>query len=543
MDDTDTRLLARYASHHAEDAFAELVRRHLALVYSAALRQVRAPQLAEEVAQSTFIKLARHAGQLAPDTILTAWLYQVARHAAIDVVRREASRQLREQIATEMNAMNATVADWTHIEPLLDEAMHALDDTDRTAVLLRYFENKSLREVGATLGTSENAAQKRLGRAVERLREFFAKRGVTVGASGLAAVVSANAVQAVPAGLAVAISTTAALAGITLSTTATATITKAIVMTTTQKALVALALAAVGTGIYEARQASTMRTEVQTLQQQQATIAEQIERLTRERDDAMSQLATLRDSTRASGDTAELIKLRGEVSRLRGDAKELAQLKTSKANDETESSAKSWVNRVSQLKQRLEQNPSAMIPEIKFLTEQDWLDAAKEELNTEADYRRALSGLRGAGERKFVSIIRKALAEYAAGNNRQFPTDLAQLQPHFGSPVDDAILQRWEIAPASTIKNLVLGGDLIITQKAPVDDVFDTRFAIGPSGSTGSTDFLNRDEPTIRPVREAFRAANNGQWPTATSQLLPYATTSEQQVALQKLILRDSAAK
>ena len=74
------------------------------------------------------------------------------------VRRREARRQLREQIATEMNAINATTADWTHIEPLLDEAMHALDDTDRAAVLLRYFENKSLREVGATLGTSENAA-------------------------------------------------------------------------------------------------------------------------------------------------------------------------------------------------------------------------------------------------------------------------------------------------------------------------------------------------------------------------------------------------
>ncbi|HMJ90395.1 MAG TPA: sigma-70 family RNA polymerase sigma factor, partial [Candidatus Acidoferrum sp.] len=205
MSETDLQLLARYGRKHAEDAFAEIVRRHLGLVYSAALRQVRAPQLAEEVAQSAFIKLARQAGQLAPDTILAAWLYQVTRREAIDVVRREASRQLREQIATEMNSMNATAADWTHIEPLLDEAMHALDDTDRTAVLLRYFENKSLREVGATLGTSENAAQKRLSRAVERLREFFAKRGVTVGASGLVVLISANGVLTAPAGLSAAI--------------------------------------------------------------------------------------------------------------------------------------------------------------------------------------------------------------------------------------------------------------------------------------------------------------------------------------------------
>ena len=293
MDDTDTKLLARYASHHAEDAFAEIVRRHLGLVHSAALRQVRAPQLAEEVAQSTFIKLARHAGQLAPDTILPAWLYQVTRREAIDVVRREASRHLREQSATEMNAMNATAADWTHIEPLLDEAMHALDDTDRAAVLLRYFENKSLREVGVTLGTTDNAAQKRLSRAVKRLREFFAKRGVTTGASGLVVVISANAVQAAPIGLAVTVSTAAVLAGTTMTTTATATATKAIAMATTQKALIAVALAAaVGTGIYEAHQASNLRTQVQTLQQQ-TPLTEQIAQLTRERDEAAGQLAAL----------------------------------------------------------------------------------------------------------------------------------------------------------------------------------------------------------------------------------------------------------
>src|SRR5438552_18003062 len=118
MSDTDLELLRRYHRQHAEDAFAELVRRHLGLVYSAALRQVRSPQLAEEVTQSVFIDLARNATKLKPDTILTAWLYQVTRRTAIDVIRREASRQLREQIAADMNAMNATAPDWTHIEPL-----------------------------------------------------------------------------------------------------------------------------------------------------------------------------------------------------------------------------------------------------------------------------------------------------------------------------------------------------------------------------------------------------------------------------------------
>src|SRR5438477_4290948 len=213
MSDTDLQLLAKYARQQAEDAFAELVRRHLDLVYSAALRQVRSPQLAEEIAQSVFTDLARNADSFAANTVLPAWLYQVTRRTATDAVRREARRQLREQIATEMNAVNATATDWIHIEPILDEAMHALEDEDRAAVLLRYFENKSLREVGEALGASENAAQKRVSRAIERLREFFTKRGITVGASGLVVVITANAVQAAPVGLAAKISS-AALVGV-----------------------------------------------------------------------------------------------------------------------------------------------------------------------------------------------------------------------------------------------------------------------------------------------------------------------------------------
>jgi RNA polymerase sigma factor (sigma-70 family) len=293
---SDLDLLGQYARENSQEAFGELVRRHLDLVYSAAFRQVRSPQLAEEVAQSVFTDLARNASTLRPDTILTAWLYQVTHHTAIDVVRRESRRHLREQIAVEMNAMNATIADWTPIEPLLDEAMQALDDTDRTAVLLRYFENKSLREVGQTLGTTEDAAQKRVSRAIERLREFFTRRGVTVGASGLVVVLSANAVQAAPAGLMATISTAVVLAGTTITTTATATAIKIIAMTALQKSLVTATVAVLaGVGIYEVRQAVQLREQNQTLQQQQASLAEQLQQLQRERDDATNQLALMAD--------------------------------------------------------------------------------------------------------------------------------------------------------------------------------------------------------------------------------------------------------
>ena len=214
---TDLDLLREYA-RGSEKAFATLVTRHLGLVYSAALRQVKSSQLAEDIAQSVFTDLARNAQQLKPETILAAWLYQVTRRTALNVSRGEARRQAREQIAVELADMNATSSDWTQIEPWLDEAMETLDEPDRAAILLRYFENKNLRDVGKTLGVGEDAAQKRVSRAVERLREFFSKRNVTIGASGLVVLISANAVQAAPVGLIALISSAVSLVGTAVQT-------------------------------------------------------------------------------------------------------------------------------------------------------------------------------------------------------------------------------------------------------------------------------------------------------------------------------------
>src|SRR5579862_7328563 len=156
----DWNLLRQYTQQHSQEAFATLVNRHLNLVYSTALRQVRSPFLAQEVGQSVFTDLAKNAATLKADTVLTAWLYRVAYRTAIDVVRSESRRRAREQIAVEIATMNATPAEWLKIEPVLDEAMGGLDEEERTAILLRYFDNKSLREVGQALGVSEDAAQK-----------------------------------------------------------------------------------------------------------------------------------------------------------------------------------------------------------------------------------------------------------------------------------------------------------------------------------------------------------------------------------------------
>jgi len=492
----DLELLQQYARSGSEEAFAALVQGHLNLVYSAALRQVRSPQLAEEIAQSVFSDLAQEARKLKPDTVLSAWLYQVTRRTAVDVIRRESRRQFRERLAVEMSDMNSNSSEWTQIEPLLDEAMEALDQTDRCAILLRYFENKSLREVGQHLCTSEDAAQKRVSRAVERLREFYAKRGVAVGASGLTAVLTSNAVQAAPVGLGLRISANAALSAAALHQAGAVQLTQTLAMTTMQKTLVAVTLtAAVGTGIYEARRIAHLKQEIQALHQQRAPLSEQVGQLREERDETKRQLAMAQQEVEGlRRATAELPKLRGEVLRLRTDAQEQARSRPADdkmQNAPTEAAAKSWLSRVNLLKQHLEQAPGARIPELKFLTEEDWLDVARDRLDTDIDYRMALSRLRGAAERRFGSVLQAALKQYQQANQSQWPTDLSQLQPFSESPLDAAALQRWEIAPAERVPNVRLGGDWILTQKAPVDEEYDQILVYGSSGN-GSTGFRTR---------------------------------------------------
>ena len=319
---TDLDLLGQFTGEQSQEAFTALVTRHLGLVYSAALRQVRSPHLAEEVCQAVFTNLACNAARLKPNTILTAWLYQVACHAAVDVVRREARRQAREQIAVQMSATPDQPADWSHIEPLLDEALKSLEDQDRAAVLLRYFENKSLREVGEALGASEDAAQKRVSRAVERMRDFLARRKVTIGASALAAMLSAHALQAAPVGLASTIATGAVAASTALSQSTTIALTKTIAMTTLQKiGITALAAGALAVGVYQARQVSKLRQQVQTLevqQEQQVALSNRVQALQAERDRATNALAELAAETATrKKSTNEVLKLRGELGRLR----------------------------------------------------------------------------------------------------------------------------------------------------------------------------------------------------------------------------------
>jgi len=322
QDMSDAQLLRDYSEHGTEAAFSQIVARHTDLVYSAALRQVSAPDLAGDVAQDVFSALASKASplasQLAGGGSLVGWLYRSTRFAALNHLRDDRRRLAHEKQAMEQFATNAeTAPDWDRLRPVLDEAITGLNDEDREALLLRFFKRHDLHAVGVALGVSDDTAQKRVSRALEKLRQHLARRGITSPAAALSAVIMANAVQAAPAGLAATISSTALLTGTAIGSTVTAT--KAIAMTRLQKSLITGTIAlVVGAGIYETHQTSVLRDQVQKLQQEQTPMAEQILKLQRERDDATNQLAVLRnDNERLGRSTAELLRLRGEVARLR----------------------------------------------------------------------------------------------------------------------------------------------------------------------------------------------------------------------------------
>jgi RNA polymerase sigma factor (sigma-70 family) len=219
----DAELLRRYAEERSEAAFAELVQRHLPLVYSVALRQVEGDaHLAEDVAQTVFAGLARKAGALSRHPVLSGWLYRSTQFAAIDVMRSERRRRAREQEAQTMHELsNSSDAqmDAEKIRPVLDQVMGELNDGDRDAVMLRFFEGRPFSDIGGKLRLTEDAARMRVDRALDKLRERLVQRGVTSTTAVLATTLANQAAVSAPAGLAAAVTGTAlsgaAMSGVT----------------------------------------------------------------------------------------------------------------------------------------------------------------------------------------------------------------------------------------------------------------------------------------------------------------------------------------
>ncbi|HWH71752.1 MAG TPA: sigma-70 family RNA polymerase sigma factor, partial [Candidatus Sulfotelmatobacter sp.] len=200
----DNDLLREYLQRGSEEAFATLVGRHVNKVYSVAWRHTRDPHQAEEITQAVFVILARKACALRQHNSLAGWLCQSAHLTAITFLRSEIRRARRQEEAAMQTTLTQSQSDaaWRQMAPLLDRALAGLGAQEREAIVLRFLDGKSMKEVGAALAASEDAAKKRIERALEKLRVFFARRGIASTTALIALALSAHSVQAAPAGLA-----------------------------------------------------------------------------------------------------------------------------------------------------------------------------------------------------------------------------------------------------------------------------------------------------------------------------------------------------
>lgn len=315
---SDSELLVRFARGRSEDAFAELVRRHVNLVYSAALRQVGGDaQLAQDVAQTVFSDLARKAPTLARRASLTGWLYTSTRFAAAKIVRSEHRRREREEEFMREPNDAAPETDWEQLRPVLDEAMDQLQETDREAILLRYFENQPFAEIGAHCGLNENAARMRVERALEKLRDLLARRGVTTAAT-LASVISAHAVQAAPVSLA----GTLVTASLASAGTGTLTFWNLMNMTKLKLGVGALVLAGASTALIVQHQ------DREKLLLANEALTQQVAQLKAD-NESLSSVATQakKPASLPSEPLDEMLRLRGEVGVLRQATNELGNLR------------------------------------------------------------------------------------------------------------------------------------------------------------------------------------------------------------------------
>ncbi len=313
------QLLAEYVTTGSELVFRELVTRYVDLVYSAAVRLVNGDtHLAEDISQTVFAALARKAPTLSPDVMLGGWLHRHTCFVAANTMRGERRRQFRERQAVEMNfTEDHSAANLAEVAPILDDAINQLSAEDRSAIMLRFFEQQDFRSVGEKLGSNEEAARKRVGRALEKLHSLLSKRGVAFSATALATTLSVGAVQAAPAGLATTISASALASAAAGGATA-LTVLKIMSMTKLKVGIAgAIVAAAIAVPVIMQQQTQTkLRAENAVLREKAA----QSEALAAE-NERLAKLASENKKTAVSGtkdDSArEVVKLRGEVGRLK----------------------------------------------------------------------------------------------------------------------------------------------------------------------------------------------------------------------------------
>lgn len=194
-----------------------------------------------------------------------------------------------------------------------------------------------------------------------------------------------------------------------------------------------------------------------------------------------------------------------------------------------------WLSRVARLRQQLIDHPELGIPELRWVTDQDWLDVARSEITSNDDVRRALAKLRAVGTQKFSQIGATALKKYADANHGAFPTDLNELQPFFENPADAAVLERYAIIPQNQVPFVQIPGEQLITQSSQVDPKYDVCMIMGPMG-TGASFSSGAPGNSYLNVLNAFRAANQGRVPSDPSQLVPYTATPDQDAVVENAV-------
>ena len=472
---TDQQLLREYIERRSESAFAEIVRRHIDLVYSAALRMVCDLHLAEDVTQRAFLALALNAPTIRNRTVLAGWLHGTAQNLAAKTVRSEVRRRAREQEAVAMNELLSPEPNpgWEQISQHLDHALTNLTEADRDALLLRYFQRKSVRDVAAVLGVSEKAAEKRVSRAVDRLRLLFAKRGIEVGAGGLAGIISMSAVQAAPVGLSTSITTAAALAGTALQSSAVAAVTQNIVMTLAQKTIVTGVVAvAIGVALFERQQASALHARIEILEQQQAPLTGEVEPFRAQSDAAVPRIGGLAQTDdQEQRNRLELARLRSEVGRLRSDAQELQRIKATEIQrDSILVTATAWVAKAEKLRTWIDQHPEFKIPEFAYMNDLNWLSIVRGFTMEEPDaLPMSAYDLRQSAKAEFASKMINALRQFAAAHSGTLPNELAELGAYFNPPLSDAILPRYKLLHTGLLTELPKPEWLVVEVAPPLD--------------------------------------------------------------------------
>ncbi|MDB6025699.1 MAG: hypothetical protein JWM68_1922 [Verrucomicrobiales bacterium] len=476
--------LADYVHNGSEAAFRKIVEHYLDLVYATAARLVdNDAHRAQDVAQTVFINLAHQAKNLSKDVKIGGWLHRNTCFVAANVLRGERRRHAREREAMEMNAQtDHSEPCLDQLEPFLDEAINQLGAADRTAVLLRFYEKLDFRQLGKALGTTEAAAQKRVSRALEKLHLILRKRTAVCSVAILATALSANAASSAPAGLAATISGTA-LSSAAAGTGTTLLLLKLMAIAKFKTAIVTTVILAsvMAPLLLEYRGEARVRAQNDIINQN----ANRLLQLTAE-NQRLSSLPKPEGEPLADNQLSEVLKLRSEVGRLRKTVQQMTPEKTAGSNPESKIAARKrmYAVQVERLKNWFETHPSEKIPEMESIDDETWIDAVNT-LATDDQFAQAARIVRVNAQHPVMGALFGAARRYAAANHDQFPSDLSELKPYFKIPINDAILQRYEIVRTSSlIKELRPEGEWAITQKAPVNPELDIRMAYGLTGGT-----------------------------------------------------------